>query len=122
MRSLLNTAVFYVFLVISAQPAIAAPETDLTGTWTFTWDNDPKNSNIATVRTKDGTFTGIYTNDSKDKCPLAGRMIPPGKVKIAIVCPKWDIVAEGAIGSANSASGSYIAYGDSKGTFTMSRK
>ena len=115
MRVFLAALALYASLAYGQQP-------DLTGSWTFTWDGDAKNANPADLKQGAGTFSGIYVNDAKDKCPIAGRMASPTAIALTIACPKWEIRAEGSIRNANSVSGNYVAYGSSKGTFQMSRK
>lgn len=109
-------------LSIAATAGLAQPPMDLAGSWMFTWDNDPKNANPGDLKPGPGTFTGTYINDSKDKCPLVGRLRSPTTVTITIVCPAWEIRAEGSITNSQLVVGSYVAYGSSKGTFRMSRK
>jgi hypothetical protein len=99
-----------------------AQQPDLTGSWTFTWDGDPKNANPADLKQGAGTLSGTYVNDAKDKCPIAGRMTSPTGIALTIACPKWEIRAEGSIKGVNAVAGNYAAYGSSKGTFQMSRK
>jgi hypothetical protein len=93
----------------------------LTGSWQFTWDGNAKNTNVVDLKHEAGTITGIYVNDSKDKCPVAGRMSGADSVTLFIVCPKWDIRAEGAMKD-QALVGKYVAYGNSKGEFRMSKR
>jgi hypothetical protein len=95
---------------------------DVSGSWAFTWDNNAANTNVADLTQGAGTFTGTYVNDNKEKCPLAGRMSSPTAVSLTIVCPRWEIKADGSITDERTVAGSYTAYGTSKGTFRMSRK
>lgn len=93
----------------------------LSGPWLFTWDGNAKNTNVVDLKHEAGTITGIYVNDSKDKCPVAGRMSGPDAVTLFIVCPKWDIRAEGSMKD-QALVGKYVAYGNSKGDFKLSRR
>ncbi len=115
-----------IMLVLAfASPAMAQqrPATDFTGSWLFTWQNDAKNSNRATMKHEAGTITGIYINDSKEKCPLVGRLVSSGTgVVFTIMCPGWDIRADGSIKDAQSVDGRYVAYGSSTGEFSMVRQ
>jgi hypothetical protein len=95
---------------------------DLTGTWAFTWDGDPKNVNEGALEQGPGTFTGVYINDAKDRCPVAGRQTSPDAIALTIVCPKWEIRAEGAETGAGFMAGRYVAYGTSEGTFQMRKR
>ena len=107
-----------------ATASLAQPprQMDFGGSWTFTWDNNPRNMNLGDLKQGTGTFTGTYVNDAKDKCPLVGRMSSPTAVTLTIVCPLWEIRADGSITNSQLVVGSYVAYGSSRGTFQMSRK
>jgi hypothetical protein len=102
--------------------AESVPKTDLTGSWIFTWENDSSNTNAVTLRHEAGTITGTYINDSQENCPVVGRLSSAAGVVLIVMCPEWDIKCEGSIESAAAVSGQYLAYGDSKGTFRISRK
>jgi hypothetical protein len=106
----------------SAVMAQSAPQTDLTGSWVFTWDNDNNNANPVTLKHEAGTITGTYINDSQENCPVVGRLSSATGVVLIVMCPEWDIKCEGSIESAAAVSGQYLAYGDSKGVFRISRK
>ena len=99
--------------------AESAPQPELSGTWTFTWDGDDKNANTATLKHKSGTISGTYINDSKEDCPVAGRFSSDSSIVLVIMCPGWDIKAEGSIASSAQVTGKYLAYGDSTGDFKM---
>lgn len=111
---------------IAVSPATPAPTAvsptpvDLTGSWTFTWDNDSANTNPVTLKHEAGTITGNYINDSKEKCPVVGRLTSAASVLLIVMCPDWDIKAEGSIAGV-AISGQYMAYGDSTGTFKLSK-
>ena len=111
-----------VAFVPTATAQIAAPG-DLTGTWQITWDGDNKNTNRLTLKYEAGTFTGTYINDSRENCPTVGRIEKERTVLVLfIACPEWDILARGNIKQAKTIDGRYLAYGDSKGVFSMSRR
>jgi hypothetical protein len=114
----------YLFLGIMstamAESPAAAP-VDLTGSWTFTWDSDSANTNAVTLKHAAGTITGNYTNDSRENCPVVGRMTSAADVLLVVMCPGWDIKSEGSIDSPSAVSGKYFAYGDSTGTFKLSK-
>jgi hypothetical protein len=108
-----------------AAPAMAQqlPAMDFTGSWLFTWQNDAKNSNRAIMKHEAGTITGSYINDSKEKCPLVGRLVSSETgVLLTIMCPGWDIRADGSIKDAQLVDGRYVAYGSSTGEFRLTRQ
>lgn len=120
MRSVLLAPVLSVLLAFGSAAAETAPQVDLTGSWAFTWDGDSKNTNPVTLKHESGTITGTYINDSKQNCPVVGRLGSPADVILIVMCPGWDIKCEGDI-EGSSIAGKYIAYGDSSGSFKMSR-
>jgi hypothetical protein len=123
MRSVLLSTVLGIFLgFTSAATAESPAPVDLTGAWTFTWDDDSANTNPITLKHEAGTITGTYINDSKEKCPVVGRLTSTASVLLVVMCPDWDIECDGPIGSPDSISGRYVAYGDSSGTFKLSKK
>jgi hypothetical protein len=101
--------------------AETAPQPELSGSWTFTWDGNDKNINTVTLKQKDGTISGAYINDSKENCPVAGRFSSDSSIILVIMCPSWDIKAEGSITSPALVAGKYLAYGDSTGDFKMAK-
>jgi hypothetical protein len=110
----------YLFLgFISSAMAESPAPVDLTGSWTFTWGDDSANTNPVTLKHAAGTITGTYTNDSKEICPVVGRLTSTG-VLLVVMCPGWDIKCDGSI-AGTMISGQYLAYGDSSGTFKMSK-
>ncbi|MGH8106237.1 MAG: hypothetical protein ACREO1_04925 [Arenimonas sp.] len=122
MRLVLIPLALGLSLAASASPSHTADQTGFTGAWTFTWENDPNNTNHADLEQGTGTFTGTYINDAKEKCPLVGRMSSPTTVSLTIVCPDWEIKADGSITNSRLLGGSYRAYGSTSGIFTMLRK
>jgi hypothetical protein len=120
MKSCFAAALLSVFIACTAL-AQTTPQVDLSGSWTFMWGNDPANKNPAELKQGAGTFTGTYINDAKDKCPIAGRMSSPTRVSMTIVCPKWEIKADGSTTDARTVVGNYTAYGNTKGAFQMVR-
>lgn len=120
MRLLLSASAF-IFLTLGPAAAETAAQPDFTGSWIFTWDNDDKNTNPVTLKYEAGTITGTYVNDSKENCPVTGRLGSATSVILVIMCPGWDIKSEGSMTSSNMVTGKYLAYGDSTGEFRMSR-
>jgi hypothetical protein len=112
-------------LVVNSATAAEVPlQIDLTGSWTFTWDEDSKNTNPADLKHEAGVITGIYLNDAKEKCPLVGRIIsstPTTGITLTITCPNWDIKCDGSFENPQSVTGKYVAYGSASGTFQMMR-
>lgn len=121
MRLFLSGAAFFLLILGSTAAAETALQPDLTGSWMFTWDNDDKNTNPVTLKHEAGTITGIYINDSKEKCPMVGRLGSAASLILVIMCPGWDIKSEGSIASPGLVTGKYLAYGDSAGEFRLSR-
>jgi hypothetical protein len=112
----------YLFLgFIPAATAESPVPVDLTGSWTFTWDNDSANNNAVTLKHAAGTITGTYINDSRENCPVVGRLTSATAVLLIVMCPGWDIKSEGTIDSPSAVSGQYFAYGDSTGAFKLSK-
>src|SRR5688572_18437007 len=99
---------FSLFLgFIPAATAESPAPVDLTGSWTFTWDDDSANTNPITLKHEAGTITGTYINDSKQKCPVVGRLTSATSVLLIVMCPDWDIECDGPIGSPALVSGRY---------------
>jgi hypothetical protein len=95
---------------------------DLAGRWTVAWPNNSKNT--MTLMSKNGRFSGTYENDDKEPCSVTGNFQASNRhLAFQIVCPKWDIRMQG-IASQNSKtiSGSYQAYIDGTGQFTMAKQ
>ena len=122
MRLVLFAGMLCFCLAVTKGLAQAPQQMSLEGSWTFIWDNNSKNTNAGNLKQGAGTFTGTYINDAKENCPLVGRMTSPTAITIAIVCPRWEIRADGSITNSQLVVGNYVAYGSSKGTFQMSRK
>jgi hypothetical protein len=95
---------------------------DLAGRWTVTWSNNSKNALSLTNR--NGRFSGAYENDNKDSCSLTGNFLASNQhLALQIVCPKWDIRMQGvASQDGRTISGSYQAYVDGVGKFTMTKQ
>jgi hypothetical protein len=95
---------------------------DLAGRWTVTWSNNSRNA--LSLTNKSGRFSGTYENDSKDSCSLTGNFLASNqRLAFQIVCPKWDIRMQGvASKDGKTISGSYQAYVDGVGKFTMTRQ
>jgi len=98
----------------------------LSGSWTVTWANDAKNQNAMSLTYKDddGSFSGAYINDSKESCPVSGSFArTTSHLTLLVKCSTWEIEMEGTASSdAKSVKGSYRAYGDAAGTFTMTKQ
>jgi hypothetical protein len=124
MRLLSIGAVFVLALIpVSGPFAQQSAPADLTGSWTFVWQNDSKNSNPATLKHETGTLTGTYINDAKEKCPVAGRLGSAGtQVFLTITCPRWEIKCDGSLKGPKTIVGRYVAYGTATGDFQMSRQ
>ncbi len=110
---------FAVVFLLSAAGSLRAD--DLIGRWLVRWDNDAKNENAMTLTARDNRLSGIYLNDSKATCTVTGNIdTKTKKFALTIVCPAWDIRMQGIQGANEaSVSGSYQAYLDIQGKFTM---
>jgi hypothetical protein len=114
----LGAALF--ILIVAAGQASAA---DLARRWIVRWGNDPKNENTLSLTLHDARLSGTYINDSKENCAVTGNIKKQtSKFALTIVCPRWDIRMEGSQSdNGKTAGGSYQAYIDSHGDFTMRR-
>jgi hypothetical protein len=95
---------------------------DLAGRWTVAWPNNSKNT--MSLTSKNGRFSGSYESDDKESCSVTGNFqISNRHLAFQIVCPKWDIRMQGiAAQNGKTISGSYQAYIDGAGQFTMARQ
>ena len=98
---------------------------ELSGSWTVTWPNNEnkQNQNDMSLTYSDGSFSGTYINDGKDSCPVSGALAKAnGHLILHIKCPKWGIEMDGtASADGKMAKGTYWAYGDASGPFTMTK-
>lgn len=118
---LLGSVLSVLFAFVPVAFAETAPQPDLTGSWIFTWDNDSANTNAVDLKHEAGTITGTYKNDSGEKCPVVGRLSSAATVVVVVMCPGWDIKADGSIAGPTLVTGKYLAYGDSTGEFRLTR-
>jgi hypothetical protein len=113
------------FVLAAASAALAQGGADnLAGNWTVTWDNNPKNKNTMSFTNQGGRFSGTYQNDNKDSCSITGNFQASGqKVAFQIVCPNWDIRMQGIVATnSNTIGGTYQAYIDLSGKFSMAKQ
>jgi hypothetical protein len=111
-----------VIAIVSESSAQPGSQADPTGSWLFIWQNNSANTNSVNLKYEDGTITGAYINDSKEKCPVAGRWnSTEAKVTLTIACPRWEIKCEGSIKDSNLVTGRYVAYGNATGDFRLLR-
>ena len=110
--------------LLFASVTVAQPpqQIDFAGSWTFMWDNNLKNTNVADLKAEAGIISGTYMNDAKDKCLIVGRFTSSTNVALTITCPKWDIKCDGSVKNSQLVVGRYVAYGSTAGGFQMSRK
>ncbi len=96
---------------------------ELSGSWMVTWADDQKNHNEMSLTYADGSLSGTYINDSQDSCPVSGALAEAnGHLILHIKCPKWGIEMDGtASAGGKTAKGTYWAYGDTSGPFTMTK-
>jgi len=106
------------FLAMTAGQTGAA---ELAGRWLIRWDDNPKNENALSLSARNDRLTGTYINDSKNSCTVTGNInVRTQEFALTIVCPAWDIRMHGSgAGDGRSAAGSYQAYVNSRGKFTM---
>jgi hypothetical protein len=95
---------------------------DLAGRWTVAWPNNSKNA--MSLTSKNGRFSGTYENDDKESCSVTGNFqVSNRHLAFQVVCPQWDIRMQGiASQNGKTISGSYQAYIDGAGQFTMARQ
>lgn len=117
MLKILATVIIVLFS--SADRVSALDANELRGGWFVYWPNATKNK--ISLNYGDGKYSGTYVNDEKANCTITGNFSGPRSVILHIVCPKWDIRMEGAVTARNEVEGEYLAYGDSKGRFFMTR-
>jgi hypothetical protein len=112
------SSLFFVFV----DSAVAQDGADLSGQWTVTWDNNSQNA--MSVALTGGRFSGNYINDSKESCSVTGNFdAENSRLALQIVCPNWDIRMQGQASSNGKAiEGSYQAYIDTTGKFTISKQ
>jgi hypothetical protein len=117
-----RTALLVILLMAFPGLCPAVGSRDLAGSWVIRWDNDPGNQNRLNL-SGDARLTGIYINDDKSQCPVRGNLEPQTRaIALQIECPKWGIRLQGVVtADATQVSGSYQAYTDATGTFTMNR-
>jgi hypothetical protein len=86
------------------------------------WENNSKNA--MSLTNKNGRFSGTYENDQKDSCSVTGNFQSSSRsLALQIVCPNWDIRMQGiATPNGKTINGSYQAYIDATGTFTMAKQ
>jgi hypothetical protein len=94
---------------------------DLAGRWTVAWPNNSKNT--MSLTSKNGRFSGSYDNDDKETCSVTGSFqLSNRHLALQIVCPKWDMRMQGiAAQDGRTINGSFQAYVDGTGQFTMTR-
>jgi hypothetical protein len=121
-----SIAAFWLTAVLVAAPALtngADSRVDYAGDWTVRWlSNDSLNA-LSLTQSGD-TFAGKYTSDDGEECAVSGSYVANvHAIKLRIVCKKWDIKMDG-YGSADGKliAGKYLAYGDSVGGYTVSKK
>jgi hypothetical protein len=110
------------FLAIIALESSAASETTvLAGRWVVRWDGNPLNENALSLSFNGLRVSGTYVNDAKEQCTVTGTANDKtNEFALTIVCPKWDIRIQGTLApDSRTASGSYQAYTNAHGLFTM---
>jgi hypothetical protein len=108
---------------VFAGGAFAQSGADLSGQWTVTWLSNNSQNAMSMTLTGD-RFSGSYINDTKDSCSVSGNFdTESNRLALQIVCPKWDIRMEGSASSDGKViEGSYQAYIEEAGKFTMSKQ
>ncbi len=94
----------------------------MAGAWTAVWDNNTKN--VLSLAASNGQLTGTYVNDAGASCGVSGTLdSQTGHVALHVNCPGWDIDMEGTLAAdGQTVAGTYLAYGNSKGQFSLSRR
>jgi hypothetical protein len=100
--------------------ALAQSDTGLSGSWTITWDNNSKNP--MSLKLTNERFSGTYTNDSKESCPVSGNLDSTSKrLALQVACPQWDMRMEGQV-VPDMIKGTYRAGVSGTGKFTMAKQ
>jgi uncharacterized protein (TIGR02996 family) len=105
-------------------PAWLASCGRLTGTWSIMWVGDPANTNPIKLSQSGDTIEGTYLSDSREMCKVTGRIDHKmGSVSFTIkgASAYFVIQCDGIIAGASLVEGRYEAYGNSAGSFRMSR-
>jgi hypothetical protein len=108
-------------LLLLPSSAFALTPAEFAGRWSVTWDNSSKNN--MTLAVSGERFSGTYTNDAGASCSVTGNFLAAAAtaaVAFQIVCPLWDIRMDGrSTADGKSINGSYRAYVDGSGPFSM---
>jgi uncharacterized protein (TIGR02996 family) len=105
-------------------PAWLAICSRLAGTWSIMWEGNPANTNPIRLSQSGDAIEGTYLNDARETCKVTGRVdhengivnftIKGDSVHFVILC-------DGIIAGASRVEGRYQAYGNSMGSFRMSK-
>jgi hypothetical protein len=109
--------------LLALVPATGAVAQDIAGAWVAVWSNHSRND-LVLGHSGGQQLSGSYVNDAKDHCTITGNLLDGVKRFVLTVrCPHWDILMEGVVaGDSRTAKGSYRAYGNATGQFTMMRR
>jgi hypothetical protein len=109
--------------VLGLVPVAGAAAQDISGAWTAVWSNNNRND-LVLGYSGGQQLTGTYVNDAKAACAVTGNVLDGVKRFVLTVrCPHWDLLMEGVVaGDGRTAKGSYRAYGNATGPFTMVRR
>jgi hypothetical protein len=104
-------------------PSRAEPPPDgVAGPWLVTWlENMTVNELTLDVHGRE--IAGRYVSDDGEVCPVRGEVSESGTdVSITVTCGGWDVIMEGVPAQdEGTMEGRYLAYGHSRGRFTMAR-
>ncbi len=105
-------------------PAWLAICSRLAGTWSIMWCGNPANTNPIKLSQSGDTIEGTYLNDARETCKVTGRVDhKSGTASFTIKgdSARFVVLCDGIIASASLVEGRYQAYGNSMGSFRMSR-
>ncbi len=122
-------------VLVAVLPALAVPAPDVTwsvrkiaglsGNWDTRWFSNDSHHEL-TLSQNGKTFSGNYTSDDGEICPVSGDVNPYNQhFALTITCSKWNIKTEGFNTlDGNMIVGRYLAYGNPKdiGGFIMTRQ
>lgn len=117
-------AVLAAVLIGISAGGVFAQDVNLSGPWIVQWPNNTRNSMTLNVGDKKVRYFGTFESDDKSTCRVTGSYQASNRrVALQITCPNWDARLQGAVSpDGRSVSGSYQAFVDSSGQFTMTRK
>ncbi len=98
-----------------------APNSRFVGEWAITW-LDNQTVNALTLAIEGERLVGRYVSDDGEVCPVrAGVSSSGAAIHITVACVNWEILMDGSPTDGDRVEGEFLAYGHSRGRFTMER-